>query len=689
MTEQDLSDKSHKSDTRVGGLADGLVNITVGLEGEQIQSSAGHGKFFEDCASAFSNSLKTQANGVIQLMDKAGANVSEFDTQPISSDSSLFSGAWAAHLSGQIALTAVELGAMRFGIRSFGTLAGKSTVIPEVSVAVSKTLRETALVNGSAGALMGGILSPSNSKEDGFWTERFKNAATLGVSFAGMGLTSNALSRVAPFIEQPIVASAVKNGYVNNFVGGFIGGAGGAELSSMLNGDGALGAQAAAKRGFDFAIVGVAAHGVESGLGSIRGAVAGSPTVKETDPRFFEFSKFDKPSRAIRSALQIERENPSAWYEDVSAEKRFATLKENVDADVVVVGAGVAGLQAAHELAASGFKTVVLESNRVASAATSQMAAMVDRMPDWGYSALEKKFGETGYARLMQELDQAQQKTMQLARDSDADVKEVNTYKQGSGSSDKHLRKDVAAASKHDAKVAYLSGDEATQVYPGTKTAAVLYGEGQLHPRKFAMALASKGDFATYEDTPALGLSVGRADGSLLVHTPEGTVNARHVVFATGDAGPMFPDINNKLWAAQVFGTRAKFDDAVEHNMISSRDPIIDFWRQMGDKQVLFGGSARALFVQSPLEASTSLIKRLDKLLPGAKADKQWNGTIFINPKDGLPIVAQHQVYSNLYSITGLGGSGLVNSAMTAKMVRLEIQGKRDENILSDKRLRR
>jgi len=48
---------------------------------------------------------------------------------------------------------------------------------------------------------------------------------------------------------------------------------------------------------------------------------------------------------------------------------------------------------------------------------------------------------------------------------------------------------------------------------------------------------------------------------------------------------------------------------------ISSREPIIDFWRQMRDKQVLFGGSARALFVQSPLESSTSMLKRLDRLV--------------------------------------------------------------------------
>ncbi len=66
--------------------------------------------------------------------------------------------------------------------------------------------------------------------------------------------------------------------------------------------------------------------------------------------------------------------------------------------------------------------------------------------------------------------------------------------------------------------------------------------------------------------------------------------------------------------------------------------------------------------------------------------ENQWNGTIFIS-NDGMPIVARHPGNPNLYSVTGLVGTGLVLSDMAAKALRQDLQT--GSNYLSDTRFKR
>jgi gamma-glutamylputrescine oxidase len=672
-------------------------------------ADAARGGLLNELYGSFVNTFKSQANGLIQLGNKAGLSVSELEARPVSK-AEFGSLAWGAQLTGQLGANVLTFATLR-GLGRFGAgtlnvgegIAARTALGENIaagaasSTAFGEGIVGRAALNAGTGAVMGGLLTPTAG--DNFWTDRLKAGTTQAVAFGIMGGVSGGMSAAAASTERQLLSAGaasidgqlltatLRNGYLNTGVGGFLGGATSAEVGSLLNGTGHTSWQDAGKHGIETALIGMGAHGVDRGAATIKSKLLDAPPVVPDANGYIDFDKLPKPWSRVARSQEIEKQSPSAWYDTVGNQKRFPTLRENVDVDVAVVGAGVAGLQTARMLSQNGFKVAVVEANRVGAGATSQMAAMIDRMPDWGFGALTKHFGEAKGGELIRELRSASDNVIEFAKANASDFQPTSTYKLTSSWSRNSMRSEVATATKYDPDFRFIEGDAAAAAYPGAKYAGVAMAEGVLNPRKFAMSLATSGDFRLFEDSPAIGLTVGAAGQPHRLHTPEGTITANKVVFATGGAPPLFDWVKNKLWSAQVFGVKAQYEQPLKDSFVSSREPNIDFWRPMATNQVLFGGSARPLMLMPAAKDSATMINRLTKLLPGAEQiGPTWNGTIFITGKYGLPMIAQDTVRPDIYAITGLGGSGLVNSALAAKMIVKELQGKPDENLLAVRR---
>ena len=89
----------------------------------------------------------------------------------------------------------------------------------------------------------------------------------------------------------------------------------------------------------------------------------------------------------------------SSWFGTAPALPTFAPLTESTTADVVVVGAGIAGLTTAYLLAKEGRRVVVLEDGDIGSGETGRTTAHLSFALDDRYTTLETLFGADG-ARL-------------------------------------------------------------------------------------------------------------------------------------------------------------------------------------------------------------------------------------------------------------------------------------------------
>lgn len=85
----------------------------------------------------------------------------------------------------------------------------------------------------------------------------------------------------------------------------------------------------------------------------------------------------------------------SFWIDSIPALK-FDPLRENIEADVVIVGAGISGLSVAYCLSQAGRQVVILEDGYVGSGETGRTTAHIVNALDDRYAEIEKYHGEDG-----------------------------------------------------------------------------------------------------------------------------------------------------------------------------------------------------------------------------------------------------------------------------------------------------
>jgi glycine/D-amino acid oxidase-like deaminating enzyme len=97
-------------------------------------------------------------------------------------------------------------------------------------------------------------------------------------------------------------------------------------------------------------------------------------------------------------AKPVRETTTSLWMETAEV-SRHQSLSTDAEADVCIVGAGIAGLTTAYHLASEGKNVIVLDDGPVAGGQTQRTSAHLSNAIDARYTEIEKVHGEEG-ARL-------------------------------------------------------------------------------------------------------------------------------------------------------------------------------------------------------------------------------------------------------------------------------------------------
>jgi len=372
-------------------------------------------------------------------------------------------------------------------------------------------------------------------------------------------------------------------------------------------------------------------------------------------------------------------ENTSYWM--VSAETPdHPVLDSDISVDVAVVGAGIAGLSVAAEVAASGRSVALLEAGRIAAGVTGGTTAKVSVLHGEIYHHLADKLGaETAeaYASTQQmAMEHVAAVVGQLGIDCDLERQPAFLYTEDAAR---------VAALQEEAAAARRAGLAATFTHDTGlpfPVAGAVRVEDQLvfHPRKYLRAVAAdlvaQGGLI-YEGTRVADLSEG--EPCTLTTEAGHRVHARHVVVTTHypvfDRSMLFTRLAPKreFVAAGVVNDaddpRAMYVSA-EHTRSLRGAPY-------GDRRLLIAtGAPFTPGDQGAPERLADLTSWLTDRFPVDDVAFTWAAQDNFSG-DRLPFIGPlHPGAKHAWVATGFGGWGMTNGVLAGLLLRDILDGR-------------
>ena len=335
------------------------------------------------------------------------------------------------------------------------------------------------------------------------------------------------------------------------------------------------------------------------------------------------------------------------------------SLKENCQADVLVIGAGLAGILIADELQKRGKQVVIAEATRIAAGVSKNTTAKITSQHDLCYDRLLSKFGEDLAA--------------QYARANEEAIKRYADIIEKERIACDFVRKDAFVYAltdteqiENEVKAAQKLGIAADLVYkvplPLPIAAAVRFpNQAQFHPLKFIKAIADK--LTIYEQT-----MVESVDGNVAqcAHGPK--ITAAHIVVATH-----FPFINVPgYYFLRLFQDRS-YVLALAHaadvgGMYVDADDNGYSFRNEGDL-LIFGGLSHRSGKHPAGGCYEKLRQAAKEFYPQSREVAHWSAQDCVS-LDGIPYIGQYSENTpRLYVATGFKKWGMTSSMAAATIL--------------------
>ncbi|MDO6719340.1 FAD-binding oxidoreductase [Psychrosphaera sp. 1_MG-2023] len=386
----------------------------------------------------------------------------------------------------------------------------------------------------------------------------------------------------------------------------------------------------------------------------------------------------------------------SYWHKNyvVGAKSDTKILNADINADVVIIGAGYTGLTCAINLVQQGFKNIViLDANEIGWGCSGRNAGFV--LPGSGrlsYQQLVGRFGSQATSRLHNDFLQGINLVEEIGKEYDIGQCESGYLKLAHSEkwydrlkkSADYLHQNFDYNVETINKQAFQNDYVCHQKIHG----AIRYSNGfGIHPLKLVHAYAQKAQSLGIKIYTNSSVTQIQSDSNHRVTTHSGSVTAGKLVMATNGYTPskMASALQHKILPVltSVIVTEPLTNVQREAANFKTRQVMMDtrelkyYYRLLPDNRILFGGrgaitGAHAL---DPKYANR-LLHELKNSFPGLEKlniDHNWHGWISVS-LDQMPHI--HKTKNNVYYATGYCGSGVSFTALAGKQLADLIVGK-------------
>jgi gamma-glutamylputrescine oxidase len=383
----------------------------------------------------------------------------------------------------------------------------------------------------------------------------------------------------------------------------------------------------------------------------------------------------------------------SYYPTSANAQPHYPRLEEDAAVDVCVVGAGLAGLSAAIELADRGYSVLVLEAETVGWGASGRNGGQIIAGLACEQSVIEKALGFDAARQSWDVTIAALDLVRERIKRFDIKCDLVDGFLgvavgERKGAALREWYEDMAKRYHYDADTKWIEPHALHEWIDSPRFHSGYHDRrsGHLHPLNYTLGLARGAEslgVRICEHSPVRSMSTGEPT---LLRTDNGSVKARFVVLA---GNVYLPEVAPKLAPAlarrimpvgtYIIGTEP-IDPALQATLIPSNSAvcdsnfILDYFRFSADHRMLFGGRV-SYSTMTPPNLKEDMQKRMQLVFPqltGTKVKYSWGGFVDIT-MNRAPDFGRYA--SNVYYLQGFSGHGVALTGMAGKLVAEAIGG--------------
>ena len=385
------------------------------------------------------------------------------------------------------------------------------------------------------------------------------------------------------------------------------------------------------------------------------------------------------------------RTGRSVWESRPAPRVAHRRLSRNIEADVLIIGAGITGAMVADGLAEAGLKIVIADKRGPAKGSTTASTALVQHEIDTPLIHLARKIGKTNAVRAWRRSKLAVDAIAARLREigvSDVERRD-SLYLAGD-----LLDKDELAQ-EHDARKAtglasrLLNRKDLRSRFGIARSAALLsYDSVVIDPRQATLALlkaACARKAVIY--SPAEIVDIDATQRGVTATAKNGRrIGCRHLIFATGYELPdCVPRRGHKIISTYAIATppqrRRLWPE--QCTIWEASDPYL-YVRTTPDGRIICGGEDEEFSDEEKRDAllgrKTKILQRkLGRLIRGADttADFAWAGS-FGSSSTGLPRIGRVPNMPNCWVALGYGGNGTTYARIAADVICGALTGRPD-----------
>ena len=349
-------------------------------------------------------------------------------------------------------------------------------------------------------------------------------------------------------------------------------------------------------------------------------------------------------------------------------------LSENITADVLVIGAGIAGLSVAYELMISGRQVVVVDRGRFGRGQTARTTAHLAAASDDYYHVLTGALGQDAARQYYQSQAAAIDRIDEIstAEQIDCDFARVDGYLFPATEKDVRLLEDELKAA-HAIGFADVEWLEKGELFWSPDYPALRFPrQARFHPLKYLDGLVDalkRGGARLYQDVAIEKLV--EADEKVTAHlSGSGEIIARQVVVATNTPFHLLLAMHTKQAPYRTYAVALSADKGAVPDALlwDTETPGYHYVRLQpgadGDVVIVGGEDHKAGEADDGED-------RIDRLEAWARARWPnirsrlcaWSGQVF-EPADYAPYIGKSPDFEQVYLVTGDSGEGITTGAV-------------------------